>query len=198
MPRSKGGSSPVVTLGLDISSVCVGFAVFHDSDLHTYGKFFQVGKSHGERLMNFAAWLEATFTSLNPDHVVIEMPHGGGRGKAFKILTQYSAMVFMVHFKVFKRELLDSHCMYPISVKKQVGVQTTTDHDQNKAVMVDKINQLFGLSLHFNADDKRKKSTDDDIADAIALVVAWLRRSNRDDGRYDPKPNRRGKRAKKA
>lgn len=192
-----GEGAKEVTIGFDISSVCVGYAIFKGLELEEYGKYIQIGKQHGEKLKNFSLWLDAMLSKYKPEHVVIELPHGGGRGVAFTVLTMYVAMVYASHFRVLGRELNISHCLYPSAIKSNLGVMPAKNHDQNKEVMVAFINNLFRLSLRCNPTDKTKKTTDDDIADAIALVVAWLIRSKRDDGRYHTKPNRRGKRTKR-
>lgn len=193
-----GKGEQEVILGLDISSVCVGYAIFHGLELKEYGKYIQVGKHHGEKLANFSLWLDALLAKYEPEHIVIELPHGGGRGKAFAVLTMYVSMVFASHYRILKRELNPSHCLYPSAIKKLLGIPTAKNHDQNKEVMVDHINRLFELSLRCNPTDKTKKTTDDDIADAIGLIVAWFVRSKRDDGRFNPKSNRHRKRSKRS
>lgn len=189
------GTAPSVTLGLDLSSVCVGYAVFEDLDLIEKNKYTHTGKHHCEKLQTFYVWLEGLIRRINPTHVVIEMPHGGNAGKALLVLTMYVTVVYMVYYKIFKREFPDSCKMYPSSVKSLLKVQTTGNHEQNKQVMVDHINKLFGLSLRY---DKNKKNSDDDISDAIAVVVAWILRSGRDDGRYDSDRDRTGGRTKRS
>lgn len=186
------------TLALDLSSTCVGYAVFENLDLYKYGKFLQKGKDHGEKFSHFAPWLLAIYELFQPDNVLVELPHGGNRGRAFEVLTQYVAVVLLTHFQFFQKELPDSHRLYPTTIKAQLKVVSAKDHDKNKAIMVERINGMFDLALYYSPYEKSKLKNDDDIADAIALGVAWLLRTGQDDGRYAAGPNRRAKRTRKA
>lgn len=192
-------SSRETTLGLDISSVCVGYAIFDNLDYKTHGKFIQQGEHHGERLHNFSIWLEELFNRYQPTNVVVELPHGGFRAaRTYIVLSMYLAILMAQHYKVFQRELPKQNQLYPKSVKSELALPLSGDHDTNKRIMVDYVNKVFRLSLRCNPADKTKQSTDDDSADAIGLTVAWLLRSGRDDGRYDSDQDRIRKRAKKA
>lgn len=53
------------------------------------------------------------------------------------------------------------------------------DHDDNKKIMVRRINSIYGLHLKF-IKNKSKTHNDDDVADAIALLHSWWLREHDD------------------
>lgn len=162
-------------LSLDTSSVCVGYAVFDDKRLVTFGKHVQVGKEHGEKFSTFLQWLIALLKLHKPDAVVVELPFGGPRrGYTYGVLMQYIAVVMLAHFDVFGKELPDQNKVQAKKVKLMMEVESGKNHDQNKQIMVDRVNRLFKLNLKFVKKDPHKKLSQDDIADAIAVGHTWL------------------------
>lgn len=65
----------------------------------------------------------------------------------------------------------------PKSVKRILKVKKGRDHDDNKKIMVKRINSIYGLHLKF-VKNKAKSYNDDDVGDAIALFHSWLLRGN--------------------
>jgi hypothetical protein len=59
-------------------------------------------------------------------------------------------------------------------------VKKGMDHDDNKKIMVRRINSIYGLHLKF-IKNKSKSHNDDDVADAIALLHSWWLRDDHDD-----------------
>jgi hypothetical protein len=145
------------------------------------------------------------FTDLQPDTIVVEAPFAG-RGRAFGVLVQYMAVVTMAHFEVYGYELPVAQRLQPRIVKAALGVESSKlknknlAHDANKRNMVEHINGLYGLNLTFSPKDKTKRTSGDDVADAIAVVHAWLHKGQTPDEPRRPaaKPNRRRARTKKA
>jgi hypothetical protein len=163
-------------LCLDVSSVCVGYAVFENTTLRAYGKHLQEGRDHGERLTTFRAWLFDQLNEVQPDHLVVELPFAGRRRFAYGVLQMYWGMVQAVYYEWAGHELPVEDRVQANVVKQRMGSKHKATHDQRKKAMVDQINGLYGLSLKFKsgATDKQKRVSDDDISDAIALGRAWL------------------------
>lgn len=159
-------------LGLDISSVSCGYAVFEDEDLIIRGHFRQSGDDHGEKLANFGEWLTRTLGQIQPTHVLFEMPYPSRKANTYGVLMLYVAEVLRVHWLVLEHEVPDSHRIGPRIVKSTLKVPKGQDHLDNKRIMVRYINKLYGLHLKFEERDKKKRVSQDDEADAIALVLA--------------------------
>lgn len=168
---------PECVLGLDTSSVCVGFSLFTGSRLSKYGRYVQVGKGHGERLMHFQDWLLEQFVAFRPDQVVVEMPYSGRRRHAFGVLMLYYGAVISTFFRWAGMEMPKENQVQANVVKRRLEMDKGSSHAERKRMMVDKINELYGLKLKYKATDKHKKVSEDDTADAIALVHAWLQGS---------------------
>lgn len=167
-------SGPGKVLGLDISSKFVGWAVFEDLEPRQHGLYRQQGKDHGEKLHTYLNWLLGIFKEFKPDNVVIELPFAGRRRKTFGILTLYTAVTMLAHWRYFSRELPEDNKLQAREIKHLMQVTKGEDHDENKQIMTDAINRLFGLNLRFDATDTSKRYSEDDIADSYAVVLSWL------------------------
>jgi hypothetical protein len=81
-------------------------------------------------------------------------------------------------FEVLELVLEDEWFIDPRRVKKALkvkpGKKGRGKYNDNKAIMVKKINALYGLRLNY-AKNKTKNYNDDDIADAIAVYATWLK-----------------------
>ena len=123
--------------------------------------------------MNFRRWLSAMFDGWKPTRVIYEAPYQGRMRNTFGILTRYVGQIEAAHFECFGRALEKEEAVPAHLVKKAIGAQKGKDHDANKKIVVVLINKAFGLNLKFKANDVRKKVSQDDDADAIALNWAW-------------------------
>jgi Holliday junction resolvasome RuvABC endonuclease subunit len=163
------------TLGLDVSSVCVGYAVFDGAALVDYGKHHQVGAEHGEKLASFAAWLAGLLAEFAPDHLVVEQPYPGQRRHTYGVLSMYIGVVLAQHWARYGAEMPKAHRVPAHRVKRALGVKKGADHAANKEIMVREINRRYGTGLRYAKAATSRHTSDDDVADAIALVDAWLR-----------------------
>ena len=169
-------------LGLDVSSQTVGWAVFDGHALIACGKWHPEGrdKHHGEKLSSFRAWLLAKLEEWRPDHLVTEAPYAGRRRYTFGILSMYLGVTLAAHFAHFGEEIPEANRVMPHAVKRLLKSRKGVSYEQRKKDMVLLINQLYGLTLNYKPRDKGRVS-DDDIADAIGLVHAWLDRGKEKD-----------------
>jgi Holliday junction resolvasome RuvABC endonuclease subunit len=165
-----------VILALDISSVCVGWALFEGQVLVNWGKYVQVGKHHGQRLFGFYQWLHQICKTHQPSRVIAEAVYPGRSKNAFGVLKMYQAILMAFHFARYRCEMAPDQLITPAVVKRIVGVPKGSTHEDRKRAMVKHINKSFGLRLRFKANDRTKKVSDDDIADAIAVGSAWVDR----------------------
>lgn len=173
--RSRTGADPAErVLALDTSSTCVGWSLFEDGRLLHHGRRRQDGVDHGERLSGFREWLKALLHQYRPSQVVYEKPFAGRRRNAFGVLSLYVAVVLMAHWDAFGAELPDANAVAAREVKRRNKMRKGKDHEGNKKIAVLLANRLYGLRLKFKSNDKTKKVSEDDTADAILLGRAWL------------------------
>lgn len=162
-------------LALDSSSRACGWSIFDDGQLVEYGRFNQSGDGHGERLMNFRQWLLSMMKGWEPTQVIYEAPYQGRMRNTFGILTRYAGQIEAAYFEHYGKELAKEEAVPAHLVKKAIGAQKGKNHEANKKIVVLLINRAFSLNLKFKANDKAKKISQDDEADAIALNWAWHR-----------------------
>jgi hypothetical protein len=163
-------------VGLDISSVCVGFSVFHDAELFEYGRYHQVGEHHGEKLSHFGAWLRELFTKHAPDQVIIERPYPVARKNTYGVLMLYIGMALAIHFSCRNQEIPLTNMVPAALVKRTLKVPKQDTYEERKQVMLNEVNKLYDLKLIYQANDRTKRISEDDTADSIALVRTWLLR----------------------
>lgn len=171
--RTAGGSNERI-LALDTSSVCIGWAVFDEGELIKSGRYRIDGTGHGEKLVAFRGWLAKMLVEWKPAQLVYERPFAGRRRHAFGVLSLYVAVLAIAHWEFFGTEIPDANSVPAREVKRRNKMRKGTSHDQNKKIGVLLANQLYGLSLKFKSNDKTKKVSEDDRADAILLGRAWL------------------------
>jgi len=123
--------------------------------------------------MCFRVWLLGMFHSWAPNLVVYEAPYQGRMKNTFGILSRYVGLIEAAHFEHFGREFDKSEVVPAHAVKRALGAKKGVNHEANKKIMVVLVNQEFGLKLKFKANDPKKRVTQDDEADAIALNWAW-------------------------
>ena len=160
-------------LALDVSGSCTGWAYGVFGKLEGYGKYIQKQTgSKGKRLAQFAEWLTGLLEAKKPTIILIERPYRGRNSNVLASLSKFIAVVELCAYITLDLELEDSWFLDPRFIKKQLKVSKGKDYEDNKRLMVNRINELFGLKLKFST-RKSKKLTDDDVADAIAILVAW-------------------------
>jgi Holliday junction resolvasome RuvABC endonuclease subunit len=160
-------------LALDSSSRACGWSIFDNGALLVHGCYRQTGTGHGERLMNFRAWLLGMLQEWAPHVVIYEAPYQGRMKNTYGILSRYVGIIESAHFEHYGREFDKDEAVAAHLVKRAIGAKKGTDHEANKKIVLLMVNQQFGLNLKFKANDTTKKITQDDEADAIALNWAW-------------------------
>ena len=168
-------------LALDVSGSATGWAIGEGHTLKEHGKFISnLKRSRGERLYDFAIWLESVFGKYQPDIILIEKPYLGRNSNVLANLSRFIAIVELVAFQKLQLEIEEDWFIDPKTIKRLLGVTRPrkkvngSHYLDNKAAMVKKINGLYGLNLKYSP-NKSKKYNDDDVADSIAVWAAWLK-----------------------
>lgn len=171
---SVRGKRPTIELALDLSSSCIGWAVGADRKVARFGKFvFKSTAGIGEKLCALEEWLLALLLTFMPDRLLIEKVLSR-RGNTTQRHAEVLGIVRKVWYEITATELLDSWLISSVTVKNIMKVKRGANHDQNKRIMVDKVNQLYSLGLRFDPNSKYK--SDDDTADALAVLTTYWRK----------------------
>lgn len=160
-------------LAFDSSSKACGWSIFDNGTLVAYGRYLQSGDGHGERLMRFREWALQMFAEWAPHIVIYEAPYQGRMRNTFGVLSKYVAIIEAAHFQHYGVEIQEGAAVPAHLIKKLIGAKKGKDHEANKKIVLLMVNQEFGLSLKFKANDTAKSVSQDDDADAIALNWAW-------------------------
>ena len=160
-----------LTLTFDISSSCVGWAVGLGGLLVNYGKFvFKTTATLGEKIWAFSEFVDSLFATYKPVRVLLEEPLK--RAKV-RVHFEFLGVLRLHHMLYMGEDIPKAHFISPTLVKTHMHVQRGQSHTDNKQIMVEKVNQVFGLNLKFHPNSSIH--SDDDVADAIAVLVTWWR-----------------------
>lgn len=168
----KAKKKQTVDLALDISSSCVGWAAGIKPDPLKFGKFvFRSNADVGEKLLAFDEFLAVLFKSIQPDRLFVEKTLSR-KGKTTERHLEILGIVRLVWREHSKQEILDSWLIPARTVKNILKVPRGQNHAENKLIMVNKMNDLYGLNLKYHKSSKYQ--SDDDVADALAVLsTAW-------------------------
>jgi hypothetical protein len=160
-------------LALDVSSKCVGWAVFDGELPIAFGQQNVVGRDHGEKLAWFIAWLMEQFDTHDVTDVCVEKPYPAREKYAFGVLQQYFGAVLCAHFMYFGYELPDANRVAASQVKHLNQMPHGGRYEENKANAVQLVNSLYQLQLKYDPADRAKAVSQDDTADALLVGRAW-------------------------
>lgn len=163
-----------VTLALDISGKCIGWAIGMEGELLLSGKYvFKGTASKAEKLYAFYELLESLYTGYEPTMLVSERPDPrAGTRNHFEFL----GVLRLFWFEKQSKDLEEKQLLGARTIKKHMHVDLAKGdnrHAKNKQLMVHKVNTLFGLDLKFDITTGSSYRNDDDIADAIAVLVTY-------------------------
>jgi Holliday junction resolvasome RuvABC endonuclease subunit len=187
MGRRKHRTVPTLPAGervlaFDIASAS-GYAFGIAPEIIKYGKYtIESGQPVGQGLLQFSKWLAKVINDLpaKPEVVVVESPFLGRNAHTYAVLNRY---IGIVQREVFRILGCDCQFISPKAVKARLKLPKTRSHKQNKINMIRKINALLGTDFKYvSGRGKKAKRSDDDIADAIGLLmVYWLKNNQLSD-----------------
>lgn len=171
LPRRRG-KRQTVDLALDMSTSCVGWVVGVNHKPIHHGKFIlKKDAGIGHKLAAFDEFLASLLVAFTPDRLAVEKPVKR-RGNTTERHMELMGIVRKTWVQYMGEELMESWIIPPTTVKRVLQVQPGANHEANKQIMVERINDLFDLGLKYHKSNK--KISDDDIADAYAvLVTLW-------------------------
>lgn len=169
----RAGEEPNIDMAFDLSSSAVGWAVAQNHVQVRRGKLvFHKSAGMGAKLRAFALFLQELFFIYLPTRIALEKPvmrHGSST-------TLHNQMLAIVRLKAVEKglgEIADENMIPPQTIKRCLKVEKGKDHADNKRRMVELINHKLGLHLKYHKSNKVE--TDDDIADACAVLEAlWV------------------------
>ena len=170
-PRVKKPGQPLC-LALDLSTSCIGWALGNKKEIFQYGKFVFADRAMSDKIHEFHTALTELILTFQPDRVYVERPMSRA-GRTTALHNQMLGIVRLVVIQVLGKELLDAHIVSAKTVKQRLGVPPGQDHDHRKKIMVNHVNRVLGLKLKFHPGSKLQSQ--DDIADAIAILLAYVR-----------------------
>jgi Holliday junction resolvasome RuvABC endonuclease subunit len=125
-------------------------------------------------LASFESWLDELLMNYSPDQVLLEKPFFGHRRNTYGVLQMYVAIVLASYYRWSGGEIPSENRIAAHEVKRRLKQPKGKSYEDRKRLMVRTINKRFNLRLRFKAKDPSKKLSDDDTADAIAVVWSWI------------------------
>lgn len=158
----------MITLSLDCSTSCTGYAVFNEDKLVHYGCIKPDGDSWRERLTHEGAPLSELIKTYKPNRLIVEeVPLKAANIKVLMILGAVQGYVL----GIAASHHVPIQFVLPQKWRSDIGIfdgtREGTKRDVLKKKSVEKANELFGLDLNWVSPSSSKN--DDDISDAILL-----------------------------
>lgn len=173
------GADNLVEAGFDVSSSCVGWSLGIDKELINFGKFvFKSTAEIGEKLVAFEQWFRTFLQTYKPKRIIIEKPLSR-KGNVTMRHNELMGIIRKVWREETGSEVLDSWFLPATTIKRLMNVTRGRNYDDNKRIMVEKVNDICGLRLRYHRTSKLQ--SDDDVADAIAVLMSYWRQSGRGD-----------------
>lgn len=172
----------MIYMGIDASSSCTGLCVFNDRALVFYDKIKpkDKGKNYRENACAILEQVEQIVQRYKPDVIFMEdVPqfvrqgsHGGNLVKPLITLgcvqgVFYYELAYKLGYKIVFLDVYEWR-------KKLDFLKGERKRDKQKAKAVTYVNELFGLNLYYQ-EGKKSVKDDDDIAEAICLVISEIK-----------------------
>lgn len=157
-------------LGLDLSTVSTGYAIFEDDELKESGKIAPPSSLDTmDRIVYTILKIQKVIDNIFPDKILIEDTYYGSNYEVTKVLNRLAGgVVFMIlthknrDLKVITNENFVTF-VKPSSARKYFGLLPKT----TKRLIVEAVNLKLGLEL---------KLKDNDISDAIVTgYYGWIK-----------------------
>lgn len=171
-PLPVRGKVKTRVLALDISTTCIGWALGEDKEVVRWGKLvFKTTAEIGEKLLAWNEFLTVLLDVYEPDKLLVESVLSR-RANTTKRHSEMHGITRKVWRRYTGEEIKKSWFVSPKTVKSALGVRRGNDHDENKLIMVNEVNaRLPHLGLRY--DSGSAYTSDDDIADAVAVLLAY-------------------------
>jgi Holliday junction resolvasome RuvABC endonuclease subunit len=164
-------------LSLDLATKKTGYAIFADGILKDFGIMIGDKGNYQERILQIREKIIKKIIEFRVEHIVLEeVP-----------MQQRNNLIVAHDLCVCQGVILDVCCVYglgmklyfPTSWRSIMGLYEGKAEDKKRDVQkqksVEKANQIFNLDLKYFKSDSKKNVSDDDIAEAILLGLAYLK-----------------------
>lgn len=165
----------MITLGIDASTKCTGYAVFRDKELIDYGKVSSDKDNWRERVVFMMSEIAKLAKEYNANEIVAEVP--------VKTLANVNTLeqLFSLHGAILGITAVLHVKFIPIEVnswRKKLGLlkDIPKNTKDKRAILKERsikmANELYGLELLWKS--ASSKFNDDDISDAILIAHSYL------------------------
>lgn len=165
--------------GLDMSTLSSGYSVFIDKELKDYGIWKQDKKLlWRDRCINMGNELSKLIEVYSPSFIYCEdtilSGECGGNVQTIKMLSVLQGIILGV-CSVHNVEI---KFLMPSRWRSDLGVYDGTRDGTKRPVMkyktIQKVNDIFKLSLFYNLEKPKSVKNEDDIGDAIAIAYSQI------------------------
>lgn len=164
-------------LALDLATKKTGYAIFVDGVLKDYGVIKADEGNYQQRILQIREKVVKKIVEFGIEYLVLEeVP-----------MQQFNNLIVAHDLCVCQGVFLDLCCIYELGMKLYFptawrslmglyeGKKEDKKRDVQKQKAVEKANNIFGLDLKYFKSDSKKNISDDDIAEAILIGLAYLK-----------------------
>jgi Holliday junction resolvasome RuvABC endonuclease subunit len=164
-------------LGLDCATKKTGFSVFDYTDtLVTSGVLVTSAEETKDRIKELYSMIKNMIFEYDIEIIVLEdVPvNSHSNLKVGKDLATLQGVVLAICFENDIQYYLYNPSAWRSVVGTYNGTRDGMKRDVQKQKAVDKVNELYNLSLHYRKTDTKTEMSDDDQAEAILIARAYI------------------------
>jgi len=163
-------------LTLDCSTNKTGFGIFKDDKLVEYGIFNTNSEETKDKMKEIYNWISSLINKYNIQHIIFEdVPVSKHKNlHVGKILSVLQGVILTVCFEYNIESIIYSPSRWRSIVGTYDGTREGTKREIQKQKAVEIVNKKFKLDLKYYLRDTKYNISDDDVAEAILLGVAYL------------------------
>jgi len=167
----------VKILSIDFATKKTGYAIFINGKLQSYGIMYADSQNVHERILHIRSQILEKIIQYGITHVVLEeipMQKNNNLIVAHDLCVGQGAILVSCYDHNLGLKLYSPTSWRSI-MELYNGTNESKKRDYQKQAAVNLVNELYGLDLKYYKSETKKNKTDDDIAEAILIGLAFIK-----------------------
>lgn len=161
-------------MGIDGSTSSTGWAIFKNKELIDYGIIKPKGGDWRSRLFNEGVYIDEIIKKYSPEKIYMEDVPLDSKGGLKTLVVLGGVQGFF--YGIASTNRVPIEFISPNTWRSNIGLYDGTNNGKKREFLkqkaIEKVNEIFGLSLCWHGINSKK--TEDDVAEAILICASML------------------------